>query len=222
MRICLHGLRHRATVVAGLARDLLADRELQVRVALEAELLAELHHARLADAQGIGELLRRVVAQQVGVFQQEVRDAALDGTHLVALRANFEERAHGHAARGSRPRISRMPRPGACVTEISDSLKITPPTTGLNWHSEGPSRSTFVITFDLATARCTAAETLTLVSTMHPIMHSIWYIPAMSAMWMAFDSPPVFISLMLMMSAARMRISSITSVGPNTLSSAMI
>ena len=45
---------------------------------------------------------------------------------------------------------------------------------------------------------------------------------AMSQMWIAFDSPPVFISLMLMMSAARMRISSMTSVGPNTLSSAMI
>ena len=79
-----------------------------------------------------------------------------------------------------------------------------------------------MITSDLATARCTAAATLMLVSSMQPIMHSMPYIAAMSAMRIALEMPPVFISLMLMMSAARMRISSITSVGPNTLSSAMI
>ncbi len=115
-----------------------------------------------------------------------------------------------------------MPSPGASVMEISESLKITPPSTGLNWHNEGPSRSTLVITLALATAMCAAAATLMLVSTMQPIMHSISYIAAMSAMCIALEMPPVFMSLMLMMSAARMRMSSMTSVGPNTLSSAMI
>ena len=117
---------------------------------------------------------------------------------------------HGLAGRGSRGCPGRARR----VTEISDSLKITPPSTGLNWHSDGPSRSTLVITSDLATATCTAAATLMLVSSMQPIMHSMPYMPAMSAMRIALEMPPVFISLMLMMSAARMRISSITSVGP--------
>ena len=36
-----------------------------------------------------------------------------------------------------------MPRPGASVTVISDSLKITPPSTGLNAQSDGPSLCQF-------------------------------------------------------------------------------
>ena len=102
----------------------------------------------------------------------------------IPLKAMHKERARRYAsmtelADDMQNYLAEM---GAWVTVISDSLKITPPTTGLNWHSDGPSRSTFVITFDFATARCTAAETLTLVSTMQPIMHSIPYIPQMSAM----------------------------------------
>ena len=104
---------------------------------------------------------------------------------------------------------------------ISDSLKITPLLTGSKRHSEGPSRSTLLITSDLATARCTAAATPMLDSSMQPIMQSTPYRPQMSAIFTALEMPPVFISLMLTMSAARMRISSMTSIGPNTLSSAI-
>ena len=82
-------------VAAVAARDRLADRVLEIRIALEAELLAELHHARLADLQRVGELLRGVVAQQVRVLEQEVGDAALDRRHLVALGADFQQRRHG-------------------------------------------------------------------------------------------------------------------------------
>ena len=64
-----------------------------------------------------------------------------------------------------------MPSPGTSLMLISDSLKCTPPLTGSNWPSEGPSRSTLVITSLLATARCTAAATLMLDSIMQPIMH---------------------------------------------------
>ncbi|MDT4859549.1 hypothetical protein FQZ97_940630 [compost metagenome] len=60
-----------------------------------------------------------------------------------------------------------------------------------------------------------------LVSIMQPIMHSTPYSEAMSAIRMALEMPPVFISLMLMMSAARILIRSMTSAGPNTLSSAI-
>src|SRR3546814_6547044 len=74
-----------------------------------------------------------------------------------------------HAESGSSPRISRMPSPGASLIEISDSLNVTPPSTGSKAHSDGPSRSTLVITPDLATATCTAAATLMLVSSMQPI-----------------------------------------------------
>ena len=114
-----------------------------------------------------------------------------------------------------------MPSPGPSPIRISDSSNTTPPSTGSKAQSEGPSRSTLVMTLALATARCTAAATLMLPSIMQPIMQSTPYSAAMSAMRMAFDSPPVFISLMLMMSAARLLISSITSTGPNTLSSAI-
>src|SRR5690606_11005128 len=194
-------------VVAVAARQRFADRVLQVRIALEAQLLAELDHARLADAQRVGQLLRGVVAQQVRVVEQEVGDAALDRRHVVALGTALEQGRHrgvsrlrqAAAASGSSPPISRMPRPGASVIEISDSLNVTPPSTGSKAHSEGPSRSTLVITPDLATATCTAAATLMLVSSMQPIMHSTPYSAAMSAMRIALEMPPVFISLMLMM-----------------------
>src|SRR5690606_4752261 len=216
-----------ARIAVVRARDRVADRVLEVRVALEAQLLAELDHAGLADAQGVGQLLRGVVAQQLGVVEHEVGDAALDRRHLVPFSADLDQRRHApespfglasgaaHPGMGSSPRMARMPRPGASVIEISDSLKITPPSTGSYWHSDGPSRSTLVITSALATARWTAAATLMLVSSMQPIMHSTWCSAQMSAMRMALDRPPVFISLMLMMSAARWRIRSITSVGPN-------
>src|SRR3546814_6942446 len=85
----------RTVVVAAVAaRQRFADRVLQVRIALEAQLLAELDHARLADAQRAGQLLRGVVAQQVRVVEQEVGDAALDCRHVVALGADFEQRRH--------------------------------------------------------------------------------------------------------------------------------
>src|SRR5688572_5925011 len=134
MRIRLCRLR-RTAAAAIPTRNVFADGKFEIRISLESQLLAELHHARLTDAQRVRELLRRVVAQQVRVFQQEVRNAALDCAHLVTLRADFEQRAHGHqaAARACRPWISLIPSPGACVIVISDSLKITPPTTGLNW-----------------------------------------------------------------------------------------
>src|SRR3546814_20080397 len=100
----------------------------------------------------------------------------------------------------SSPRISRMPSPGASLIEISDSLNVTPPSTGLKAHSDGPSRSTLVITPDLATATCTAAATLMLVSSMQPIMPSCPYSDAMSAMRISLEMQPALISLMLMMS----------------------
>src|SRR3546814_2918357 len=50
-----------------------------------------------------------------------------------------------HGDSGSSPRISRMPSPGASLIEISDSLNVTPPSTGSKAHSDGPSRSTLVI-----------------------------------------------------------------------------
>src|SRR5690606_32762647 len=166
-------LRDPGRGVATVARQRLADAELQVRVAAEAELLAELDHRGLAHAQGAGQLLRGVVTQQVGVVEDEVRDAALDRRHLVAFGTDLYQGRHGgdlhpecrhvatgaQRASGSRPRIWRMPRPGASVMLISDSLKMTPPSTGLNWPSEGPSRSTLLIASALATARCTAAAT---------------------------------------------------------------
>jgi len=104
---------------------------------------------------------------------------------------------------------------------ISDSLNSTPPTTGLNWPSDGPSRSILVMTSALATATCTAAATLIEDSIMQPIMQSTPYSAAMSAMRIALEMPPVFISLMLMMSAARRWIRSNTCCGANTLSSAI-
>src|SRR5690606_12383576 len=141
-------------------------------------LLGELDHAGLADAQGIRQLLRGVVAQQLRVFQDEVGDASLHRRHPVALGTDFDQWRH-QASISSNPLISRMPRPGASVTEISDSLKVTPPSTGSNCDSDGPSRSILVITPYLVTATCTAAATLTLLSSMQPIMHSTPYIAAM-------------------------------------------
>src|SRR5215217_5776350 len=81
---------------------------------------------------------------------------------------------NAHHRRGviiSSPRTSVMPNPGASLMVISDSLKLTPPVTGLNWPSDGPSRSTLVMMSLLATARCTAAATEMLDSIMQPIMH---------------------------------------------------
>src|ERR1700743_3288812 len=57
------------------ASDGFADGVFEIRIAAEAELLGELHHARLADAQGVRQLLRGVVAQQLGVLEDEVGDA---------------------------------------------------------------------------------------------------------------------------------------------------
>src|SRR3546814_747055 len=108
-----------------------------------------------------------------------------------------------HSDSGSSPRISRMPSPGASLIEISDSLNVTPPSTGSKAHSDGPSRSHLVNTPDLATATCTAAATLILVSSMQPIMHSKPYSAAMAAMQIALDMAPVFISLLLIIYAAR-------------------
>ena len=55
--------RLRRGVRQSIARHGLADGKLQIRIALESELLRKLHHARLRNPQRIGELLRRVVAQ---------------------------------------------------------------------------------------------------------------------------------------------------------------
>src|SRR3546814_53463 len=105
---------------AGAALQRFADRVLQVRIALEAQLLAELDHARLADAQRAGQLRRGVVAQQVRVVEQEVGDAALDRRHVVALGADFEQRRHlsrSYPACGRRVRVRLLaksrPSPGA-------------------------------------------------------------------------------------------------------------
>ena len=76
------------------AGHVLADGVLQIRVALEAKLLAELHHAGLADAERAGQLLGGVVAQQVGVVEDEVGDAALDGRHLPTLGADLQQGRH--------------------------------------------------------------------------------------------------------------------------------
>ena len=74
-----------------------------------------------------------------------------DGSgHRVESRCH---RRRHHSFSISSPRTSVMPRPGASVMVISDSLKITPPSTGLNRPSDGPSRSTLLITSLLATAR---------------------------------------------------------------------
>src|SRR5690606_8658347 len=225
-RLRVLGAALAAAAVAVGAHHRLADRRLQVRVAAEAELLAELDHARLADPQRVGQLLRGIVAQQLRVLDDEVGDAALDRRHPVAFGAELDQRRHRapQAARsfaGARPSMLRMPSPGASVTLISDSLNTTPLCTGSKRHSYGPSRSTLLITSDFATARCTAAATPMLDSSMQPIMQSMPYRLQMSAMRTALEMPPVFISLMLTMSAARMRISSTTSRGPNTLSSAI-
>ena len=85
----------RRRVVAAIARQRLADAVLQVRVALEAELLAELDHRGLAHAQRAGQLLGGVVAQQLGVVEDEVGDAPFDGRHLFAFGADFYQRWHG-------------------------------------------------------------------------------------------------------------------------------
>jgi hypothetical protein len=78
-----------------------------------------------------------------------------------------------------------------------------------------------VITFDLATATCTAAATLMLVSSMQPIMHSM---PCMAGDVGDADRVGDAAGLHQLDVddvGARMRISSITSIGPNTLSSAI-
>ena len=62
--------------------------------------------------QRVGELLRRVVAQQVRVLQQEVRNAALDRRHLVTLRADFEQRRHG---------IRQLSRCGSQAADLADA-----------------------------------------------------------------------------------------------------
>jgi hypothetical protein len=41
-----------------------------------------------------GQLLGRVVAQQVGVVEDEVGDAALDGRHLPALGTDLQQGRH--------------------------------------------------------------------------------------------------------------------------------
>src|SRR3546814_2394381 len=106
----------RTVVVAAVAaRQRFADRVLQVRIALEAQLLAELDHARLADAQRAGQLLRGVVAQQVRVVEQEVGDAALDRRHVVALGADFEQRRH----------LSRSYRSEEHTSELQSLMRIS-------------------------------------------------------------------------------------------------
>src|SRR5690606_16310245 len=92
VRVVVHGLRGALAVAAVAAGQRLADRVLEIRVALETEVLAELDDARLADLERVRELLRRVVAQQVRLLENEIRDAPFDGGHLVALGADFEQR----------------------------------------------------------------------------------------------------------------------------------
>ncbi len=73
-----------------------------------------------------------------------------------------------------------------------------------------------------AAARCAAALTASLDSSIQPIMHSTPYISARLQIFSACQMPPVFISLMLSRSAARVRMISAASSGENTLSSARI
>src|SRR3546814_20811380 len=97
--------------------------------------------------------------------------------------------AHGDS--GSSPRISRMPSPGASLIEISDSLNVTPPSTGSKANSDGPSRSTLVITPDLAHATCTAPAPLMQVSGLQAIMHTTPYRAPRSAIGVAVEWKPV-------------------------------
>src|SRR5687767_1017382 len=85
--------------VAVVTRDRFADGHLEIGIALETQLLAELDHARLADAERVRELLRRIVTQQPRVLQDEVCDAAFDRRHLVAFRADFDERRQAASGR---------------------------------------------------------------------------------------------------------------------------
>ena len=82
---------NRAIAIVGADQGF-ADRELEVWIAFEPQLLAELDHAGLADPQRIGQLLRGVVAQKLRVFQHEVGDPAFDRRHLVTLRADLDQR----------------------------------------------------------------------------------------------------------------------------------
>jgi hypothetical protein len=85
--------------LSAAAGDGLPDGVLEVGVAFEAQLLAELDHAGLADAQRAGQLLGGVVAQKVGVVENEIRDAAFDRRHVVTLGADFHQGRHGHEVR---------------------------------------------------------------------------------------------------------------------------
>src|SRR5690606_31204083 len=60
--IVVRGFRRAVAVAAVAARQRLADRVLQIGIALEAQLLAELDDAGLADLEGVGELLGGIVA----------------------------------------------------------------------------------------------------------------------------------------------------------------
>ncbi|MPN28460.1 hypothetical protein SDC9_175902 [bioreactor metagenome] len=57
-----------------IADQRFADRQFQRRESLIAELLRELHHARLTDARFGGQLLRTEVAGSVGLYQKIVRE----------------------------------------------------------------------------------------------------------------------------------------------------
>ena len=90
---------------------------------------------------------------------------------------------------------------------------------GSSLHSTGPSRSTRVM-ICFAQARCTAAFTLILASSIQPIMHSTPYTSAADAILRALYRPPHFISLMFTRSAAPICMMVSASCGENTLSSA--
>ncbi len=55
----------------------LAQRQLQRRETFIAQFLGELHHARLADAGQLSQLLRAEMARLLGVIQQKVRQLAV-------------------------------------------------------------------------------------------------------------------------------------------------
>ena len=65
----------------------LGDRELEIGIALVAEPLGKLHHARLADLERVGQLLRRVVAEQVRVSEDVVGDPPVHRRHAAAFGA---------------------------------------------------------------------------------------------------------------------------------------
>jgi hypothetical protein len=48
------------------------------------------------NVQSIGQLLRRIVAQQMRILEQKIGDPPFDRGHLIALGADFQQRRHDY------------------------------------------------------------------------------------------------------------------------------